>query len=479
MNVTLFSPKAPQVSGLPDHIQGIVDQMWAQWAAKLPRNAERSMYLAMKNRFRDLEIALPPEVISKLDVTVGWAEKAVYELSNRIVFEGVSMADGSDVERFGLGEMMHANRFSLEFAQAVVSSVSSSTVFATTTPGDTSKGEPSELLMFHPATFATGIWSPRLRALSAGFIVNKVDDLSQPTMFTVFLADVTFVCEQVAGKWVIADAVANRIGRVPMEQLPFRPTLERPFGKSRIDRRVMSLIDRHMSASARLDVHSELFATLKLMLLGADENTFRDQSGNQIPLWSFVMGRLNGIPKDSEGETPTLETILAQSPEPHIANLRQLTSEFSGHTGVPMSQLGIATDNAESADAKTEARQDIVQDAESQQIIYGSSLGRLFENVVMLREGLQSPPPELRHLSFQWRRPDRPSMASLADAGTKQVSAIPGLAETDVGMEMLGLTPTQVSRARSELKRNAGPSLLDRVLDRRQPEPEPAAAVVE
>lgn len=451
------------IAGLPDDIQETVNDLWAQWAAKMPRNALRFRYLSMKNKFKDLELALPPQTVDKLDVTVGWPEKAVYEMANRIVLTRIT-SQGLGDDPFELEGVLHDNRFDLEFPLAVVSSVSQSTVFGSVTEGDTSRGEPEHLMMFHSALWATGLWDRRLRALRAALLINTVDDMGIPTEFTVLLPDWVFTCSKGAAGWQVSDVQANPLGRVPVEQFPFRPTLDRPFGKSRIDRRVMSLTDRAMAASARLEVHSELFATLKLMLMGAGKNTFLDNDGNAIPLWSFVMGRLNGIPKDEDGDVPKLETIAAQSPEPHIATLRQLTSEFSGHTGVPMSQLGISTDNPESADAKSAARQDIVQDAERQQTIYGSSLARLFEDVVMLRDRTTTPPEEMRKLSFVWRRPDQSTLAASADAGSKQVAAIPGLEGTEIGMEMLGMTPDQIARARSELRQANASSVLNRVL---------------
>ena len=464
MNPMVFVPSAPTVLDFDDATQAVFAKLWTQWAQKQPRNITRMLYMDAKQRFKDLEISLPPHLLQKLDIAFGWPEKAVYELANRIVLEDVQSADG-DSDPFGLKSVLHANRFWIEFPEAVTSSIAQSVSFVSVTAGDTSRGEPAQLIMFHSALFATGLWDKRLRQMTAGLLINDVDGLGTPNRLTVMLPHVTYVCRDNGGGWFIESTIENRIGRLAFHRLPLRPNLDRPFGKSRIDRPTMSMTDRAVRAAGRLEVHSELFMMIKLMLMGAGENTFQDQSGNTIPLWSFMAGRVNGIPKDEDGDVPKLETIAAQSPQPHIDSLREIASEFSGHTGVPLSALGISSANPESADAKRVGREDIVNDAERQQLIYGDELLRCFEDVVMLRDGLTKPPPEMMDLSLTWRSPERVTLSALADAGSKQVAAVEGLAQTDVGMEMLGMSRSQRQRAQSQLRRAQSGMLLDRVLN--------------
>jgi hypothetical protein len=52
------------------------------------------------------------------------------------------------------------------------------------------------------------------------------------------------------------------------------------------------------------------------------------------------------------------------------------------------------------------------------------------------------------------------SRAAQADAGMKQLTAVPWLADTTVGLELLGLTEQQVTRAMSEKRRAVGASVL-------------------
>lgn len=455
--------QAPRVAGLNPQTQAILDALVTQWRARLPRNVERMVFLDAKNKLDDLGVSLPPTLVDRLEVAVGWPEKAVYEVANRIVFERLVTPDGS-ADPFGLKRLLYDNRFAVEFPQAVASSLAQSCAFVSTTPGDESAGEPPALVMFHSALWSTGLWHRRLRALSAGLLISETDYVGRPTTLTILTPSEHVVCSKVGDLgWYVTDVIPHTLGRTPMEVLPFRPSTDRPFGRSRIDRVVMSLTTRAMRAGARMEVHSELFTSMKLLLMGADEEAFTDKDGKQVPLWSFFLGRLNMLSKDEDGDLPTLEKITAESPEPHIAIGRDLASKFSGHTGVPMSSLGISTDNPESADAKTMAREDIVNDVEKQQIIYGDALTRVFENAVMIRDRLSAPPDGILDLGFKWRRADRPTLSAIADAGAKQVAAVPELATTEVGMEMIGMDPDQITRAQAELRRRQGATVLDRL----------------
>ena len=439
---------APRVPGLDDTEQATLDRLVAQWSARRPRNMTRLGYLDLKANLKDLQATLPPEIVSQLDVVIGWPLKAVDELANRIVLDGFQ---GADANPLGLTELLEANLFDVEFPQAVTSSLSQSVSFVTATRPDGGGVQ----IHFYSALWATGLWDRQRRSLSSGLAILDADNLQRPTRLALMVPDRIIYVAHTGDGWEIEDEQVTGLGdRIPMEPLPFQPTLERPFGRSRIDRQVMSVTDRAMRAAARLEIHSELFSAVKLILMGADKSAFEASS------WSWLMDRLNTITKDEDGDLPRLEQVRAESPEPHIAVMRQLASEFSGHTGVPLSSLGISTQNVESAQAKQEAREDIIGHAERQHKIWGAALRRVFGTAIMLRDGLDEPPPELRSLGLAWRPPNRPTLASLADAGAKQVAAIPGLADTTVGMELIGLTPQQIERFQSE-RALAAPTGLD------------------
>ena len=457
-----FVPNAPVVIGLDGPSQDALNRAWKQLMERMPRNVERMIYLDGKNRLKDLAVAIPPSLVNSLEIVSGWAEKAVTEPANRTVFDGMLNSDGSE-DPLELAEILHQNRFAAEFPQAVKSSMAQSCSFMSVTPGDVAAGEPVSMMMFHSAMHATGLWDRRKRALSTGLLVNDVDELGSPTLLTLMLPTETVIIPRgPANTWYVERVVPNLLDHVGLHLLPLAPDLDRPFGRARIDRRVMSLVDRAVRAGARLDVHSELFSAMKLILMGAGEGAFKDQAGQTIPMWQWTMSRLNVLGRDEEGELPHLEQIKAESPEPHIAGMRQLASEFSGHTGVPLGSLGIAQDNPESADAKNVAREDIVFLVEQQHTYYGDTLLRGFADVATLRDGRAPSAADLLDIELQWRRPDRATRAADADAGMKQAT-VAGLQGTPTGMRMVGMTNAQVNQGMKDLRRAGVTQLVDQL----------------
>ena len=87
----------------------------------------------------------------------------------------------------------------------------------------------------------------------------------------------------------------------------------------------------------------------------------------------------------------------------------------------------------------------------------------------MVRDNLATPPAEITKTTLLWRRPNTPTLAAVADAGAKQVAAAPKLAETRVGLELLGLTAEQIERVQAEWRRADSASILDRVLASDEP----------
>src|SRR5699024_4997244 len=156
----------------------------------------------------------------------------------------------------------------------------------------------------------TGLWDRRRRSLSFGLVISEADANGMPVEFVVLTRSEFLTCVKGGSDaWYLADAVSHSLGRVPMEPLPFRPSLSRPVGRSRISRPVMDIVDRAVSNAVRMEVSSELNASPKLLLLGADKSAFKDSNGDDIPLWSWYLARLNAIGKDADGDVPEVERI--------------------------------------------------------------------------------------------------------------------------------------------------------------------------
>lgn len=456
----LLPSVAPKVFSLDHQSQDLLDRLFKEWQMRQPRNALRKSYVESKQASKHLGISIPP-ALQSLEVAVGLPETAVEGLASRCIWDGVVAPDGSD-DPFELYEVLDENRFDIELPQSIHSALTYSTSFVSTTPGDQASWEPAVKIMQHSALWSAGLWDRVRRQLKGFMAVNDVDDYGRPILLTLMTPFEVLILKKGTGGWFIQDVMAHNLRRVPAEALPFKPSLDRPFGVSRVNRRVMNLTDRAVRAILRLEVHSELFSAPKFLLMGADESNFRDAAGKQIPLWDWYMTRFNAIKKGSdEDQLPSLEQIAQQSPQPHIEQLKSIYAMFAGETKIPLNSLGIVQDNPASAESLYAMKEDLVILAGNANRVFTYALNRIMQNAVILRDGLDTPGDELRRLSQRFRNPAMPSVVSQSDAIVKQVAAIPELAVSDVILEELGYTDEQITRIRSDIRRASSSNVLE------------------
>lgn len=460
-----YSPVPTDVVGLAGDDATLMARLVKQWQAKRARNALRRQYRDMQVNVAFLGASVPPYMRDQLDIVCGWPDKAVTSLASRCMWDGVTSPSGEE-DPLGAMSLLHENRFDLLVPELVDATLTYCCSFVVALPGDPAAGDPDVVVTGADALWATGLWDVRRRGLEAGLLVDSADDNGKPTSMLLLTSEhVTRLALGDRG-WVAVARMVHSLGRVPMEPLPYRPALGRPFGRSRISREVMSITDRVVRAGFRTEVSSDLYAAPALLLLGADESMFQNAQGEKVPLWSWYMGRLKSLPKDEDGDKPSLQVIPQQSMEPFLAMKRALAAEFASATSLPISALGIVQDNPSSAEAIYAAKEDLVIEAQNTTRSIGYGLNRVVQDAICLRDGIpvSEMDDEVRNLATRWRNPAMPSVVSQSDAVVKQISAIPELAQTDVALEELGYSAEQIVRIRSQIKRAQAGAVLDRLL---------------
>jgi hypothetical protein len=180
------------------------------------------------------------------------------------------------------------------------------------------------------------------------------------------------------------------------------------------------------------------------------------------------MGRIKGIPDDEEATNPRadIKQIPASDPKPHLDTLKQQAQLFSGETSIPLTSLGVSDmSNPTSADSYIASREDLIAEAEGATDDWRPALRRATIRGLAMQNGVKAEdvPREWLTIDTKWRSPIYLSRAQQADAGMKQLTAVPWLADTEVGLELLGLDEQQRTRAIAERRRAAGSTVLDRL----------------
>lgn len=453
----------PKVVGLSGEDISTLNALLKVWYEKLPKNVIRETYADGRNALKDLGIAIPPQ-LKDVETVVGWPGMAVEKLSEICVFDKVTSRGGAP-DPFNLNSLIEANRFDIEVQQGIASSLIHSLAFISTTPGRVERGEPAVLMMFHSAMWSAGIWDNLTRALSSFLMINETDAVGRPTLLTMFTVRETIVLRK-GSDWYVDDVIPNVLaGRLPVEPFPYRPTLSRPLGRSKISRAVRSITDSGVRTVLRSEVAAEFFSAPQRYVLGADEEAFVDATGAPIPAWKALIGHILALSKDEDGDTPTVGQFTQQSQSPHTEQLREIASRFSAVANLDLSSMGIVQDNPSSAEAIEAGARNLKKDANEAIRVYKAYLKRVFQNAVMIRDGLSEVTPELQQLEVSFL----PTSVLTGDEIVKVTSAMPWLADSTVLLEDMGWDEGKIERAMSDKRRAQGGSVLNQVLARQTP----------
>lgn len=452
------------VNGLSDEDQVVLDVLVKQLKDRQRRNLLRASYYDGKRALRQVGTVIPPQYY-KLGLVLGWSAKAVDTLADRCNFERM-VWPGGDLGDLGAMELAAENDLGSEIAQAVTSAMIHGVVFAITTRG--LPGEPEALIHFKDALNATGMWNARTRRLDSLLSVTGRDDKGDPSSLALYLPGRTIPCERVEGRWTVLEVQEHPWG-VPADPLVFKPRAGRVFGQSRISRPVMSLHDQALRTVVRLEGHMDVYSFPQLWLLGANSNIFKNPDGSMKAGWQIMLGRVMGIPDDDEAAQPRAEVkeLRANDPDPHLKALKQQAQLFAGETSIPLTSLGVSDmSNPTSAESYIASREDLIALAEkATEDWFGPRLASAYRRALAIKNGLDEVPPSWLTMAPKWRSPVHLSRAAAADAGAKQLGAVPWLAETEVGLELLGLDAQQIERAMADRRRMAGRALVQALGD--------------
>lgn len=450
----------PFIDGLSDGESAVVADLTRVWSMKFPRNQLRTRYYEGHNSLKDLGISIPPS-LAKTETVVGWPAKAVDQLAAHSIYDGVLAGDATE-DPFGLRPLLNANRFKALYQQAVRSQLVHSVAFWTVSFGDRAMGEPEVVVSVRSAEYAAAIWDTRRKRIAAGIAVTDtvLTPMGDPTPseVTVYLDNSTLILSLADGGWLV-ERVDHDLGRPMMEPMPFKPSELRPFGTSRITREVMSITDSAQRAALRAEILMEFNTAPQKYLLGASDDAFRESK------WKAYLDEILAITKDEDGDTPTFGQLPQLTPQGAIQYFSHLASRFAGATGIPVSSLGVVSDNPSSAQAIREGKDDLVTTAQELNNVNAGVIGNVARMVLAVRDNLRwaDLPDDAWNLTGQFRNPANPSIVSQSDAMVKQIAAIPWLADTTVALQELGYDEGQIVRLLAEKRRAEGGTVLDRL----------------
>lgn len=456
-----------RVTGLTDDENRLVNRLAEQLRDRRRRNKLRSdLYDDGKIALEQISTVIPPQY-HQLGLALGWATKGVDGLGRRCKLDRMVWTEG-DLDSLGMQALADENFLYAELGQGQTDSLIHGVSFLITTQGV--DGEPRALVHAKDAMNATGDWDARSRRMKNLLSVTDRDG-DKITGFVLYLENLTITADRTSGRW--DSSRSEHSWGVPVDAMIYRPRSSKRLGRSRITRAAISHQKAAIRDLIRREAHMDVFAMPQLWLLGAPESIFRNADGTQKASWQMALGRMFGIPDNEDAEHPSnaradVKQFQASSPEPHLADLNMLAKLSAREYDLADSDFAL-TDiaNPTSADSYSEARESLIAEAEDATDYWSVSVRRTVTRALAIRNGLSTVPDEWSSITTDYRDPRFLSRAALADAGGKQIAAVPWLGETRVGLKLLGLTEDQIKEAEAERRTSRGLAIAQSVIDAR------------
>ena len=342
----------------PDEL-GLIDHLIGKLKHHDNKNLVAEHYYEGKNRLKDLNISIPPQ-LKLLDTVVGWAGTAVDVLEERLDLEGFIGGD-----QYGLGDIFRANELDLEASMGHKDALIYGTGFVFVGRG--MDGEADPLITIESPKHATAMYDLRTRRISAALLAQR-GEIGRVTGGSLYLPNETIHFQAMNNMFSEVARDIHNLGRVPVSALVNNPRSGDPDGRSEITRAVRSYIDSAMRTMVGAEVAREFYSAPQRYVLGANEDTFTDADGNPLNAWKAIQGRLLALPyNEDDSVMPQVGQFSANSPAPFFEQVRQLAQLFAAETAIPTSYLGFQTDNPSSADAIRQMEARLVKRAERRQ----------------------------------------------------------------------------------------------------------------
>jgi hypothetical protein len=433
------------VPGLRDDEDRTLNLLAEQLDAKKRRNELRSAYYDGKRAIESIGGVIPPQY-GQIGIALGWAAKGVDGLARRCNLDKFVWTDG-DLDALGMPLLEDSNFLLSEIAQARTDSLIHGVSYLVTTRG--ADNEPAALVHARDALSATGEWSVRRRRLDNLLSVTSRKD-NKITGFVLYLDGLTITADHTDGKWEV-ERSTHSFG-VPAEPLVYRPRSSRRMGKSRITRPLMSHQDSALRALVRLEAHMDIYTIPKTS-------------------WQIALARAFGIPdsldQQQDNQRADVKQFSAESPEPHLADLNALAKLAARETDLPDADFALSDmANPTSEGSYIAGRDNLIAEAEGAMDDWSISIRRSVTTALAIQNGESSIPESWAAIDTKWRSPLYLSRSAAADAGSKQIGAAPWLADTEVGLELLGLDEQQIRRALAEKQRVTGRDVVAALANR-------------
>ena len=402
------------------------------WRRKYSGNNTRIIYYDAHNEFKNFKVAIPDYLGNKAKSCISWPAKAVRSLADLSQYEGLQL-DATD--NYGLKDLAEANQLDMIVPQTIISAYKHSCAFLTVFMDSDNQIR----IIPRAADMSAGLWDRRTNRLKAAMTVTDTDVKGHVMGLNFWLPGYVYECVRSTPNGSFSAAVRRQAYRgVSVVPLAYDPQLDRPFGRSRISRTLMSLTDMAFRTFVRMEVGAEFYAVPRLWFLGLD-----DEVSQSADRWNSLISAINGVSRDENGDVPSMQQVSQVSMQPHSDMLRTIALMAASETDLPNSDLGIISENPTSAEAMAEAERKLSRTADRQNKLFSRNILNALLIGVALRDNLEATPTD-SGARIIWAPTREVSDSQRADYYSKLAAVNQDFAQSDIGLLKAGLSPTDI-----------------------------------
>ncbi|WP_329521172.1 phage portal protein [Spirillospora sp. NBC_01491] len=457
--MTATIPELPLLDLSDDEVL-LIDALRSELVSRRYALELRDCYYNGEQVVRDLKISIPPQ-LQGLHTVIGWPQIGVDALEQRLDIETWRYAD--DPEASGeLAELWEPNELIAESQLAHLDTLVYGRSYVAVGSGDCGTDDCPPLISVESPMDMTVFYDARARAVTAGLRMYRLDGEQAAVLY---LPDQTVhVVQGDHGSWEVIDRDLHDLGVVPVVRLSNRQRTADRVGRSEITSAVMGVTDAACRTLLGMEVAREFYGAPQRYILGASESAFQDAEGNAKSAWETYIGRVLALERDEDGEIPQVGQFTAYDPSAYTRIIDLYARIMATQLGLPPHYLGYTTDNPASADAIRSTEAQLVKRAERKQTMLSTPWAQVLKLGLLIKTG--EIPDRARRIETVWRNPATPTMAAQTDAAVKLVSAGIIPADSEVALEMVGLSEAQRQRIRSDRQRSQARATLARIGER-------------
>jgi hypothetical protein len=467
---TAYDPQAPELLellSLSDDELAIISVLRQQLLSERWHLELKDAYFNGEQLVRDLGISIPPQ-LKGLHTVIGWPRIGVEALEQRLDLDAFRWADGSDSS--DLMAVTSANDLFDESSLAHTDALIYGRSLITVGSGDCGGDDCPALVSIESPLDMAVLWDARSRTVLAALRECRPDllapELVDDRMIVLYLPDQTIqaVPADSGVGWIVVDRDMHGLGVVPVVRMSNRQRAGDRVGRSEITADVMSITDAACRRLMGIEVAAEFFGAPQRYILGATEEAFQDAEGNAKSAWETYIGRMLALERDEDGNIPEVGQFAAHDPSGQTKIIDLYARIMATQLGLPPHMLGYTSDNPASADAIRSSEGMLIKKAERRQRRFGASWVQAMRLALWVQNG--EPPDKQKVIEPIWRNAATPTVAASTDAAVKLVTANILPAESDITLQMVGLTQSQIMQVQADRKRLGGQQAAAAILAR-------------